>query len=112
MERFAFFCKRTKHSHIFLHSLQKKVAFFAFFAFFYILCALFRSLEQNGKEWNVLLGLISCQKLGKEQKRTECSLKEWERTERSERKRRRCPTLHFCQTRCHLFPIKIFFCCC
>ena len=35
MERFAFFCKRTKHSRVLLHSLQKEVAFFAFF---YVLC--------------------------------------------------------------------------
>ena len=28
-----------------------------------VLCALFCSLEKNGKERNVLLGLISCQKL-------------------------------------------------
>ena len=33
-----------------------------------VLCTLFRSLEKNGKEWNVLLGLISRQKL---EKRTE-----------------------------------------
>ena len=30
-----------------------------------ILCVLFRSLEKNGKERNILLGLISCQKLEK-----------------------------------------------
>ena len=55
-------------------ALQKNVAFFAFFSVLFkrTLCSL-RSLEKNGKERNVLLGLISCQKLEKERKRTECS---------------------------------------
>ena len=58
-----------------------------------ILCALFRPLEKNGKEQNVLLGSISRQKLKKEWKRRLLSLKERKRTEHSERKRTRCPTL-------------------
>ena len=41
----------------------------------------------------VLLGLISRQKLKKERKRSERSLKERKRMECSERKRIRCPTL-------------------
>ena len=78
MECSAFFCKRTKCSRVLLRSLQKNVAFFAFFS---VLCK--RTLhslrsfgshkspktrEKNGKERNVLLGLISRQKL---EKRTE-----------------------------------------
>ena len=35
MQRSAFFCKRTKRSSVLLRSLQKNVAFFAFF---YVLC--------------------------------------------------------------------------
>ena len=60
----AFFCKRTKRSHFLLRSLQKNVAFFAFFAFFYILCkrthrsfGLHKSpktQKKNGKECCVL----------------------------------------------------------
>ena len=68
-ERSAFFCKRTKCSCVLLRSLQKNVAFFAFF---YVLCKrMLRSLHsfpKNGKDWNVLLGFISRQKL---EKRTE-----------------------------------------
>ena len=72
---------------IMLRSLRS----FTFFAKeHWVLCALFCSLEMNGNEQNVLLGLISNQKL---EKRTERSLKEWERTERSEWERTRCPTL-------------------
>ena len=53
---------RSLHSLRFLHS-------FPFFAKEQcVLCVLFRSLEKNGKERNVLLGLISRQKL---EKRTE-----------------------------------------
>ena len=86
---------------ILLHSLQKNVAFFAFF---YVLCKrMLHSLrsfpffrkEWERTEWNVVLGLISRQNSKKERKRTECSLKERERTERSERKRMWCPTLIF-----------------
>ena len=110
-ESSAFFCKRTKPTHVLLRSLQKNVAFFAFFyvlckrtlrslrslrslTFFAkeccVLCTLFCSLEKNGKERSVFLGLISHQKL---EKITERSLKERERTERSEPKRMRYPTL-------------------
>ena len=67
-QRSAFFCKRTKCSRVLLRSLQKNVAFFAFF---YNLCKrtlrsfpFFRK-EWNGKEWKVLLGLICRQKLEK-----------------------------------------------
>ena len=35
MQRSAFFCKRTKRSHVLLHSLQKNEMFSAFF---YVLC--------------------------------------------------------------------------
>ena len=87
-----------------LRSLQKNEMFSRSFTFFEkeccILCVLFRSLEKNGKERNVLLGLISRQKLKKRMekdgtffKRKEHSLKERKRTECSERKRTRCPTL-------------------
>ena len=69
MERSAFFCKRTKRSRVLLRSLQKNVAFFAFFYFF---CKrMLRSLRsflffrKNGKERNILLGVISRQKLEK-----------------------------------------------
>ena len=45
MERSAFFCKRTKRSRVLLGSLQKSVAFFAFF---YVLCKRrLRSLQKN-----------------------------------------------------------------
>ena len=67
-EHSAFFFKRMKHSCILLHSLQKNIAFFA-------------------KECCILLGLISHQIL---EKRTECSLKEWIRTELSKWKRKEC----------------------
>ena len=70
-------CKRT------LHSLRS-LTFFAKECC--VLYALFHSLEKKGKERNVLLGLISRQKL---EKSTEHSLKDRERTERSERKRTR-----------------------
>ena len=43
---FAFFCKRTKRSHILLSSLQKNVAFFTFFS---VLCKrTLRSLRSFG----------------------------------------------------------------
>ena len=65
----AFFCKRTFRSRILFRSLQKNVPFFGFFS---VLCkrtlrslCLFHSLEKNGKESNILLGLISRQKLEK-----------------------------------------------
>ena len=64
-EHSVFFCKRTKRSCVLLRSLQKNVAFFAYF---YVLCVLFHSLEKNGKEQNIILGLISRPKL---KKRTE-----------------------------------------
>ena len=61
--------KRTERSHVLL---QKNQTFSRSFPFFAkescVLCVLFRSLEKNGKEQNVLLGLISRQKL---EKRTE-----------------------------------------
>ena len=82
---FSIFCKRTKCS---LRS-------FTFFAKEQnVLCVLFHSKEKNGKERIVLLGFISHQKLKKERKRTLRSLKERKRTECSEQKRMRCPTLH------------------
>ena len=49
-----------------LRSLQKNVAFFMFFA--KERCVLFCSLEKKGKERNVLMGLISRQKLKKTDK--------------------------------------------
>ena len=43
MQRSAFFCKRTKCSHVLLHSLQKNEMFSAFF---YVLCKIMlRSLR-------------------------------------------------------------------
>ena len=63
-------------------------------AFFYVLCKrILRSLCSFtffSKERNVLLGLLSHQKL---EKRTERSLKEQKRMEHSEGKRMQCPTL-------------------
>ena len=78
---FQVLCKRTLHS----------LCCFTFFAKEHcILCILFRSLEKGRKEHSILLGLISRQKLEKRMLRF---LKEWKRTECSERKRTRCPTL-------------------
>ena len=54
-----------------LHSLQKNVVFFAFFS---VLCQRtlhsLRSFLFFRKERNILLGLISCQKLGKRTERS------------------------------------------
>ena len=92
MQHSAFFCKRMKRSCFLLRSLQKNVAFFAFF---YVLCkrtlrslrsfaffsVLFCSLEKNGKECSILLGLISRQKL---EKRTKKNVAFFKRTEKKE----------------------------
>ncbi len=75
--------KRTEHSPVLFAKERNVLAFFSVllkrtecsfrsFPFFakerYVLSVLFRSFEKNGKECNVLLGLISRQKL---EKRTE-----------------------------------------
>ena len=65
MERSAFICKRTKRSRVLLCSLQKNVAFFAFF---YILCK--RTLRSLGsfpffaKECCLLCVLLRTEKNG------------------------------------------------
>ena len=62
----AFFCKRTKRSCVLFPSLQKNVAFFAFCS---VLCKRtlrsLRSFPFFRQKRNVLLGLISRQKLDK-----------------------------------------------
>ena len=61
--------KRTERSRVLLPKIETFSRSFPFFAKeCCILYVLFRSVEKNGKEWNVLLGLISHQKL---EKRTE-----------------------------------------
>ena len=86
----AFFCKRTKRSCVLFRSMQKNVAFFAFFS---VLCI--RTLHSlRSFLWNVLLGLISHQKLEKKNgKEQNIPFKERKRTECTERKRTQCPTL-------------------
>ena len=81
MQHSAVFCKRTKHSRVFFTFFAKKILFFAFF---YVLC-------KRTCDLGVLLGFISCQNL---KKRTEKNVAFFKRTERSEQKRMRCPTLH------------------
>ena len=79
---------------VLLRSLQMNVTFCAFF---YVLCKRtlhsLRSFTFLRKERIVLLGLISRQKL---EKRMLPSLKERNRTMRSECKRTWCPTLMWC----------------
>ena len=70
MERSRVLLQKNVTFYVLLRSLQKNVVFFAFFS---VLC----------KERNVILGLISRQKLEKT-------------TERNKRKRTQCPTLPKC----------------
>ena len=75
---FAFFCKRTKRSHILLSSLQKNVAFFTFFS---VLCKrTLRSLRSFGSH-------KLPKTLTKNGKKRNIPFKERKRTERTERKR-------------------------
>ena len=66
---FPFFAKERYVLRVLFRSLQKNVTFFAFFSVLYKrMLRSFRSFQKNGKERNVLLGLISREKL---EKRTE-----------------------------------------
>ena len=93
-----FFCKRTKRSCVLLRSLQENVAFFAFFS---ILCKrmlrflhsfLFFRKERKKTERSFVFHKSpkTRKKNGKERN---VPFKERKRTERTERKRTRCPTL-------------------
>ena len=79
----AFFCTRTKRSRVLFRSLQKN------FAFFSVLCKrMLRSLRSFGSHKSPKTRI----KNGKEQN---FPFKERKRTERTEWKRKRCPTLPF-----------------
>ena len=80
-----FFCKRTKRSHILLHSLQKNVAFFAFFS---ILC---RRTLHSLRSFGSHKSLKPRKKNGKE---PNIPFKERKRMERTEQRRMQCPTLY------------------